>query len=358
MAAQGQDFKVKSGPIPHKYNLDTPPFTCLKLKQAIEADPKKMRGDIKLERIILTYNGQVLADDYTFNPSRYSYEVSMTLAGAKKKDGGSSSAGEKKEGGGEKKATITRKPDLVLVRPAGSSDASSDGPVVTKIEQFDVQVVLTFSTAAAADDAVTTFAETYGLQDSMAAQIEKEREELKRLQETIERKRAFLEKAQANAKSERDKATMEKLIKDLDGKDDDPDFVFFLQCRQHNYKKKMEVNAASLGKLMNVVSNKFPVPTAGSEMQLKDKDKVLYDSSTVETLDETLTVESLGIKEKSTITLEWLSPEGEGSDEDGEGAEGEEQDDVVEVVEDDAVEEEQVVVKKKGGEKFKPSKRK
>ena len=357
MAAQGQDFKVKSGPIPYKYNLDTPPFTCLKLKQAIEADPKKMRGDIKLERIILTYNGQVLADDYTFNPSRYSYEVSMTLAGAKKKDGGSSSAGEKKEGGGEKKATITRKPDLVLVRPAGSSDASSDGPVVTKIEQFDVQVVLTFSTAAAADDAVATFAETYGLQDSMAAQIEKEREELKRLQETIERKRAFLEKAQANAKSERDKATLEKLIKDLDGKDDDPDFVFFLQCRQHNYKKKMEVNAANLGKLMNIISNKFPVPPAGSEMQLKDKDKVLYDSSTVETLDDTLTVESLGIKEKSTITLEWLSPEGEGSDEDdGEGAEGEEED--LEVVEDDAVEEEQVVVKKKGGEKFKPSKRK
>ena len=352
MAAQGQDFKVKSGPIGYKYRLDTPPFTCLKLKQAIEADPKKMRGDIKLERIILTYHGQVLADDYTFNPSRYVYEVSITLAGAKKKDGGSST-GEKKEGGGEKKATISRKPDLVLVRPAGSSDASSDGPVVTKIEQFDVQVVLTFSTAAAADDAVTTFAETYGLQDSMAAQIEKERVELKRLQETIERKRAFLEKAQANAKSERDKATLEKLINALDGKDDDPDFVFFLQCRQHNYKKTMEVNAANLGKLMNIISNKFPVPPAGSEMQLKDKDKVLYDSSTVETLDDTLTVESLGIKEKSTITLEWLSPEGEGSDEDGE-----EEDDVVEVVEDDAVEEEQVVVKKKGGEKFKPSKRK
>ena len=49
-----------------------------------------MRGDIKLERIILTYNGQVLAGDYTFNPSRYIYEVSITLAGAKKKDGGSS----------------------------------------------------------------------------------------------------------------------------------------------------------------------------------------------------------------------------------------------------------------------------
>ena len=246
---------------------------------------------------------------------------------------------------------------MTLIRPAGSSDASSDGPVVTKIEQFGNDVVLTFSTAAAADDAVATFAETYGLQDSMAAQIEKEHEELKRLQEAVERKKAFLEKAQANAKSERDKATLEKLIKDLDGEPKDPDFVFFLQCRQTNYKKKMEVNAAKLVKLMNIISNKFPVPTAGSEMQLKDKDKVLYDSSTVETLDETLTVESLGIKEKSTITLEWLSPEGEGSDEDdGEGAEGEEED--LEVVEDDAVEEEQVVVKKKGGEKFKPSKRK
>ena len=115
----------------------------------------------------------------------------------------------------------------------------------------------------------------------------------------------------------------------------------------------------SPGKLMCIISNKVPVPPTGSEMQLKDKGQVIYDSSTVETLDETLTVEILGIKEKSTLALERLSPEGEGSDEDdGEGAEGEEEDDVVEVVEDDAVEEEQVVAKKKGGEKFKPLKRK
>jgi hypothetical protein len=172
-------------------------------------------------------------------------------------------------------------------------------------------------------EAFERFADDFGLRANWQEQLDKEKAELERMQQAVERKKALLLRAQANAKTEGSKATVEKMLKAMD-----EEIAFVLVCKQDGMKKKLEVSAKTLSDITDIITNKFPNPPAGSEMQLKIKDKVIWDSSDTATVDDTVTVASLGVKPNDAVIIVWLLPEEdpEVADEDeGEPAEDEEE---------------------------------
>jgi hypothetical protein len=121
----------------------------LKLKQLIERDPKGMRGAITVERIqlsVLADGGELLPDDYVFAseaPHLTTITLKITLAGAKKKGAGAGAVAD---------ASSATAPPRKKVADMTLTNTNPDA-VVSKMQQFDKEIVLTFANTAGADEA-------------------------------------------------------------------------------------------------------------------------------------------------------------------------------------------------------------